>query len=277
MKVSALLLTGIIIFAVGGIILHEKMPGREHETLPESCTLKIPQTPPEHEGEKLLGHSIHYSISARYVMPGGKVSAAIRDNTGLNYSFVLAVYANESGWKLIDTAYGRNPRLNLPNQAGRPYVLVLYAVDPASCEPVDFAVSGVYTTGTHFSAEMKLNKKRYRVGEKAELIITNTGDVPFTTGYPYRLYRWENGEWKKVKTGIVFIMIGIEVPPGQNWSQKISLVKEKENPPSEAIGDPANLEPLPPGRYRIVKEVYPFVSGLKEKLTLEAEFEVVNG
>ncbi len=97
------------------------------------------------------------------------------------------------------------------------------------------------------------------------------------TGYPCRLYRWENGEWKKVKTGIVFIMIGIEVLPGENWSQEIHLVKEKESPSSEAIGDPANLEPLPPGRYKIVKEVSPFVSGLKRKLTLETEFEVVNG
>ncbi|WP_461865493.1 hypothetical protein [Thermococcus sp.] len=118
----------------------------------------------------MLGHSIHYSISAGYIMSGGKVSAAIRDNTGLNYSFVLAVYANESEWKLIDTAYGRNPSLNLPNQVGRPYILVLYAVDPTSCEVVDFAVSGVYTTGTHFSAEMKLDKKDTMLGRRLSLL-----------------------------------------------------------------------------------------------------------
>ncbi len=126
-------------------------------------------------------------------------------------------------------------------------------------------------TETGLSAVMKLDKTTYRVGEKATLTIINTGERAILTGDPYVLYRWENDRWVKINLGFTFTMIGWMVPPGSNWTQIIPL--------AILVSDGAfgKLEPLPPGRYRVVKSVFPYQSGSlrRRELTLSAEFEVV--
>ncbi len=118
---------------------------------------------------------------------------------------------------------------------------------------------------------MKLDKTTYHVGEKATLTIINTGERAILTGDPYVLYRWENDRWVKINPGFTFTMIGWMVSPGSNWTQIIPLAIWVSD------GAFGKLEPLPPGRYRVVKSVSPYQSGSlrRRELTLSAEFEVV--
>ncbi|ADT83316.1 hypothetical protein TERMP_00339 [Thermococcus barophilus MP] len=78
------------------------------------------------------------------------------------------------------------------------------------------------------------------------------------------IYRLKNGNWEKVKLGIFFTLEGYEIMPGESWTQEIRLVYFDEST--------WNSYPLPPGRYKIIKEALGI--GVEGKLTLEVEFEI---
>ncbi|WP_297501667.1 immunoglobulin-like domain-containing protein [Thermococcus sp.] len=71
------------------------------------------------------------------------------------------------------------------------------------------------------------------------LTITNDGNSTLTTGYEFRLYRLENGEWIGVKLNLVFPEVLVEIKPHSSWSQRIDLSRLR----------------LKPGTYRIEKRV----------------------
>ena len=118
------------------------------------------------------------------------------------------------------------------------------------------------------TAVMRLDKSTYRVGEILTLTITNTGSETLLVGSFYRLYRLEDGRWKELDLGFSFTGIGYTIPPGGNWSQVVPLVRYVSAKP----------EPLPPGRYRIVKSLTIDRGRCgrgSDEITLSAEFEVV--
>ena len=120
---------------------------------------------------------------------------------------------------------------------------------------------------------MVLDRNTYHVGDNLTLTIINKGNRTLLVGSDYELYRLGNGSWKKVETGLTFTMIGYMIPPGDNWSQRVHLIVLTKG--TNAFG---TLEPLPPGRYRIVKTAL-FENGKysirQREITLSAEFEVV--
>ncbi len=215
-------------------------------------------------------------MSSGYVSSGSEVSAYLKDPSG-KYYFLFVVYENTSdGWKIIANKAGTEPKVVLPDKSGKSYVLVIYAVEQESCKIIDHALSVVVTVGKNFKAEMRLDKEKYHAGENAKLTVINKGDVPIVLGIPYGLYRYENGSWRRVPLGLVFTMQAFIIMPGESWSQNIRLVKAKESATSSIIGDPANLEPLPPGRYKLVKDVWPEPGGIGKREYLEVEFEVID-
>ncbi|NJE04632.1 hypothetical protein E3E36_00395 [Thermococcus sp. M36] len=105
-------------------------------------------------------------------------------------------------------------------------------------------------TGPHFYVE--LDRETYHPGEKPVLTIRNTGLTPIYFGQGYLLYRWENGTWVRVTQGLLFIAVLHELMPFHSWSQTITL---KYLPENESVGDQRFYPDLPPGRYRLVKEI----------------------
>jgi len=87
--------------------------------------------------------------------------------------------------------------------------------------------------------------------------VINNANVNATVGYEFTLYRYENGNWTKVNTGLMFIQTLRTIPPGKSWQQTVGLSELK----------------LKPGKYRVEKVV--FVNGTR--YTVSGEFEVVEG
>ncbi|ASJ09367.1 hypothetical protein A3L11_09045 [Thermococcus siculi] len=121
-------------------------------------------------------------------------------------------------------------------------------------------------TGPHFYIE--LDKSVYHRGEEPVLRILNTGLAPISFGEVYLLYRYENGTWTQVRTGLIFIAILHWLMPFQSWEQKVSL---KYLPENESVKGIPSLHDLPPGRYRVVKEVCGWPRGC---VNASVEFEV---
>ncbi|ASJ11176.1 hypothetical protein A3L12_07630 [Thermococcus sp. P6] len=84
-----------------------------------------------------------------------------------------------------------------------------------------------------------LDKTTYSPEDTMTLTISNGANVSVTTGYAFKLYRLEGGEWKEVPLELAFIEMAVTIEPGRSWEQKIDLSK-------------LHLEP---GRYRITKTV----------------------
>jgi len=127
------------------------------------------------------------------------------------------------------------------------------------------AKNGFSDTGT---AVIRLDRESYHVGDNLTLTIINTGSETLLVGNFYRLYRLEDGRWKELDLGFSFTGIGYTIPPGGNWSQVVPLVRYVSAKP----------EPLPPGRYRIVKSLTIDRGRCgrgSDEITLSAEFEVV--
>ena len=89
------------------------------------------------------------------------------------------------------------------------------------------------------------------------ITVINNANSNATVGYDFTLYRYENGNWTKVETGLVFIQSLKTIPPGKSWQQTVRLSE-------------LNLKP---GKYRVEKVV--FINGTR--YTVSGEFEVVNG
>ena len=121
-------------------------------------------------------------------------------------------------------------------------------------------------TGPHFM--MSLDKSTYSPGEEPELTIRNVGLTPVYFGQGYLLYRWENGSWVGVRTPFIFIARRYYLPPFQSWRQSVAL---KYLPENESPGEPIPYPDLPPGRYRLVKEICGPLVGCRKA---SVEFEV---
>ncbi|MDI3474580.1 MAG: hypothetical protein PWQ95_308 [Thermococcaceae archaeon] len=123
-------------------------------------------------------------------------------------------------------------------------------------------------TGPHF--HVKLDKKLYHQGEEPVLKIINTGLTPISFGEGYLLYRYENGTWVPVRTGLVFIDMLHWLMPFQSWEQKVTLKRLQED---ESVEGLPSLLDLSPGRYRLVKEVCDWPRGC---VNATLEFDVVS-
>ena len=86
---------------------------------------------------------------------------------------------------------------------------------------------------------VQLDGQVYPMNGTLTLTIINDGNSTLTTGYGFRLYRLENGEWIEVKLNLVFLEVLVEIKPHSSWSQGIDLSR-------------LNLKP---GTYKIEKRV----------------------
>lgn len=102
--------------------------------------------------------------------------------------------------------------------------------------------------------KLSLDKERYSPTDTMILTVTNDGNETVTVGYPFELYREENGKWAEVRVDLMFIQSVVQLEPGKSWSQRINLARLK----------------LSPGHYKIVKKV----STPEKTLSLSAEFYV---
>jgi hypothetical protein len=122
-------------------------------------------------------------------------------------------------------------------------------------------------TGPHFY--MELDKSVYHRGEEPVLRIRNTGLTPISFGQGYLLYHWENGTWVRVNQGLFFNARLYDLLPFGSWTQRITLKYLPENESAENI---PRLYNLPPGEYRLVKEICGWPRGC---LNASLEFEVL--
>ena len=209
--------------------------------------------------------NVGYWISAGYKSPGEIIGFSAR-NVPLNHNGTVAfiVYKKtKDGWKIIHTDYDWHAEFILPSEQNVTYALSVYVFDK-DCNLIDSLYSTVFVPIQKLNVELYLDKRIYKPGETAKLTIKNTGKAPILVGNPYEIYRFENGSWERVKLGVFFTLEGYEIMPGQSWTQKVGLMYFNEST--------WNSYPLPPGRYKIIKEVLGI--GVEEKLTLEVEFEI---
>lgn len=101
---------------------------------------------------------------------------------------------------------------------------------------------------------LSLDRERYSPTDTMVLTITNNGNETVTVGYPFELYREENGKWVRVNVELMFIQSVVQLEPGESWTQKVSLSQLK----------------LSPGHYRIEKKV----STPEGTLSVSAEFYI---
>ncbi|WP_167914928.1 immunoglobulin-like domain-containing protein [Thermococcus sp. 21S9] len=110
-------------------------------------------------------------------------------------------------------------------------------------------VAGYFLIGSNGSAKaspdekapvtISLDRERYSPTDTMVITVTNNGNETVTVGYPFELYREENGEWVKVNVDLMFIQSVVQLEPGKSWTQKVSLSQLK----------------LSPGHYKIEKKV----------------------
>ncbi|ASJ07254.1 immunoglobulin-like domain-containing protein [Thermococcus pacificus] len=122
-------------------------------------------------------------------------------------------------------------------------------------------------TGSHFY--MGLDKESYHPGEEPVLTLRNTGILPIYFGQPYTLYRRENGTWVRVRQGFFFNSLLYDLLPFGSWKQEIAL---KYLPENESAGTVPTLYNLPPGEYRLVKEICGWPRGC---VNGSVEFEIL--
>ncbi|WP_285518862.1 immunoglobulin-like domain-containing protein [Thermococcus nautili] len=125
-------------------------------------------------------------------------------------------------------------------------------------------VAGYFLIGSNSSAEasqgkkapinLSLDRERYSPTDTMVLTVANNGNETITVGYPFELYREENGKWVKVNVDLMFIQSVVQLEPGKSWTQKVSLSQLK----------------LSSGHYKIVKKV----STQQMTLTVSAEFYI---
>ncbi len=121
-------------------------------------------------------------------------------------------------------------------------------------------------TGPHFY--MELDRESYHPGEEVVLTIRNTGLLPIHSGQQYTLYCWENGAWVRVRLGFFFNARLCDLLPFGSWTQRITLKYLAENE-SSAV---SRLHALPPGKYRLVKEICGWSRGC---MNGSVEFEIL--
>lgn len=127
-------------------------------------------------------------------------------------------------------------------------LVAIYAFIPQS--------SAEASHGKETPVKLSLDRTCYSPTDTLVLTITNNGNETITVGYPFELYREENGKWVEVKVDLMFIQSVVQLEPGKSWTQKVNLSKLK----------------LSPGHYRIAKRA----STQDGTFTLSAEFCVAS-
>lgn len=107
-------------------------------------------------------------------------------------------------------------------------------------------------------AEMRLDRRVYRVGDTARLTVVNLGEAPLILGRPYRIYWWNGSAWE----------FSDRLTPDV-WTMEVYILKK-----GDSFTQELSLEGARPGRYKVVKEA--LEEGADLRLTLEVEFQVEN-
>ena len=125
-------------------------------------------------------------------------------------------------------------------------------------------VAGYFLIGSNSSAKaspdekapvtISLDRERYSPTDTMVITVTNNGNETVTVGYPFELYREENGKWVKVNVDLMFIQSVVQLEPGKSWTQKVSLSQLK----------------LSQGHYKIEKKI----STPTRTFSVSAEFYV---
>lgn len=138
----------------------------------------------------------------------------------------------------------------------QPNVNYLLSVEVISAEGAveDTLLSPLFVPPNELNARLTV-KPPAKGAETAELTLYNAGPNDLFLGYGYTMYRSEPAGWTLVPIEGAVPSIGIVIPPGESFHEKISL-------PSD----------LAPGSYRIVK---PFEGHMTEiSVDLAADFEI---
>lgn len=93
-----------------------------------------------------------------------------------------------------------------------------------------------------FSAELKIEKEEYEADETIAFTVTNTGQNIIQLGYPFTVLYEDDSEWKVVELDLAWIMVLLELKPGEELSQEFVPAEDFKEEPE-------------PGYYRVIKEV----------------------
>lgn len=139
----------------------------------------------------------------------------------------------------------------LPEKENVKYVLSVQIVNDAG-EVEDTLLSMLKVPAEEINATLHTDKEVYSDKDKElTLIVKNEGPTDLFFGVYYSIEKLVDGEWEEIFLDTAFIDIGIQLPDGKEYEQKI------------------NIEPLKPGSYRIYKDVMADGLDLKERLMVE--------
>ena len=100
---------------------------------------------------------------------------------------------------------------------------------------------------------------------RALTTLTNLGSEPIGYGYPYEIETLNGaGQWEVYKTSCMWILPLLFLKPGDHYEQEVSACR----------GD-GRSDPLPPGSYRVIKDIE--ILDSRDRIDLVAEFEVPGG
>lgn len=108
-----------------------------------------------------------------------------------------------------------------------------------------------------FSAELNIAREVYEAGETIAFTVTNTGQETIQLGYPFTVLYEDGEEWKEVELDLAWIMVLIELKPGEELPQEFVPAEDFKEEPE-------------PGYYRVIKKVECTESG--RTLNVEDDF-----
>lgn len=140
----------------------------------------------------------------------------------------------------------------LPDKENVAYLVSVEVLDESG-EVEDTMVSFIHVPVAEINAGLTTDQSTYDSSHK-ELTLTleNYGPTTLFFGVYYSLEKLVDGEWRVVPQDLAFIDIGIMLPAGEEYEEKI------------------DISSLTPGEYRVVKSIQ--ADGLDVQETLAAEF-----
>jgi hypothetical protein len=136
----------------------------------------------------------------------------------------------------------------LPEKENVSYVLAVEILNEAG-ETEDTMLSCIYVPEPEINAELMTDKEVYSGEKELILILENHGPTELFFGVDYAVEKKEADSWVPVPLDLAFISIGLYLPPGEEY---------------ESIVD---ISELPPGEYRVLKNVRVEELDLQEMLT----------
>lgn len=164
---------------------------------------------------------------------------------------LLSEYIAETG----DPVYGRaDYSVKLPLD---PNVNYLISIEILSAEGAveDTLLSPLYVPSSELNAKLTIDTPAAN-SEGTKLYLYNAGPTNLYFGKDYTLYRKEADGWKAVPDERGVESIGIHLEPGGTYEERVVF--------------PAKL---PPGQYRLVKEISGYMTNLTVKLAADFELE----